>query len=75
MPISESAGRFQRRRKGYALTKSRALNEDYPAFGCFMIVDPLTNFAVAGVGPFGPDLDLDGAAEWANDLERNWRLN
>jgi hypothetical protein len=54
---------------GLALRKSRARDKDCMDFGCYRIVNPKTDYVVAGRFPFEYSLSLDAVEEVLDELQ------
>ncbi len=62
--VRENKLRRMAARQGYGLMKSRARDPRALGYGGFMIVDPKTNFIVAGASPGAYSLSADEVEEW-----------
>ena len=65
--LSEQKIRRLAKREGYVLRKSRRRDPDSIEYGGYMLIDPDTNFAVLGTGPFLYSADLEEIGDWLLD--------
>lgn len=68
MEMTEQQVRQRARKLGLELVRSRTRNPADPAYGGFMLVDPVINGAVAGAEPFAFSLSLEQSERWLATL-------